>query len=408
MYFPDRTHLPEPGRHAARRRPARSRRGLHRGEPAAARDPGGAPRPAGRTRPRRHRRAVRGVSRSRPTGCARSPTRSRRRAPTTYDKVLAIEQWLGTHTEVLARHPPPAEGRRRGRPVRVRRPQGLLRADRHHARGDAARARHPRPARGRVHARRAQPVHRPLRGEGERRPRLGRGVLPRASAGRASTPPPSVPLAGDSQIDAAGDRRVQLPQRAARTSRASCSSASPSRPASSGSASRCGRSGGGPARWRCRGRGRRNGWPASRRSGAHAGRPRAPSETTPNYVRALGAIAPGQDDALGRVGADDRRGDVRARARPTGPSSTRSTRCSARIEAGLVRRHEPGRPRPEPLSRRGAARSGDGHALEHRDLHAPRRELGEERARARRPGRARARPGGAPPVPAARRRARRR
>lgn len=37
--------------------------------------------------------------------------------------------------------------------------------------------------------------------------------------------------------------------------------------------------------------------------GATRGRPRAPSETTPNYVRALGALAPGQDAALGRVGA---------------------------------------------------------------------------------------------------------
>ena len=37
--------------------------------------------------------------------------------------------------------------------------------------------------------------------------------------------------------------------------------------------------------------------------GATRGRPRAPNETTPNYVRALGAIAPGQDEALDRVGA---------------------------------------------------------------------------------------------------------
>jgi transglutaminase-like putative cysteine protease len=37
--------------------------------------------------------------------------------------------------------------------------------------------------------------------------------------------------------------------------------------------------------------------------GATRGRPRAPSETTPTYVRALGAIAPAPDDALGRVGA---------------------------------------------------------------------------------------------------------
>jgi transglutaminase-like putative cysteine protease len=37
--------------------------------------------------------------------------------------------------------------------------------------------------------------------------------------------------------------------------------------------------------------------------GATRGRPRAPSETTPNYVRALGALAPGQDDALDRVGS---------------------------------------------------------------------------------------------------------
>ena len=52
-------------------------------------------------------------------------------APTTYDKVLAIEQWLGAHTKYSLDIPPPAQGRRRGRPVRVRRPQGLLRADRH-------------------------------------------------------------------------------------------------------------------------------------------------------------------------------------------------------------------------------------------------------------------------------------
>jgi transglutaminase-like putative cysteine protease len=39
------------------------------------------------------------------------------------------------------------------------------------------------------------------------------------------------------------------------------------------------------------------------RLGAARGRPRAPSETTPNFVRALGALAPHQDEALGRVGA---------------------------------------------------------------------------------------------------------
>jgi transglutaminase-like putative cysteine protease len=39
------------------------------------------------------------------------------------------------------------------------------------------------------------------------------------------------------------------------------------------------------------------------RLGTTRGRPRAPSESTPNYVRALGSIAPGHDDALARVGA---------------------------------------------------------------------------------------------------------
>ena len=134
--------------------------------------------------------AVRGVAgRDRPRPCA-GPHDHRGRADDL--RQGARDRAVARHPHaVLARHPPPAEGRRRGGPVPVRGPQGLLRADRHRARGDAARARHPRAPRRRVHARRAQPVHRAVRGQGERRARLGRGVLPgHRLAGLRSRPPP--------------------------------------------------------------------------------------------------------------------------------------------------------------------------------------------------------------------------
>ena len=150
--------------------------------------------------------------------------------------------------------------------------------------------------------------------QGERRPRLGRGLLPRrrlaglrpdgprarSPATRRSTPPaparsatsargshvPGELLAGVSIVAGARRPGVRAPFGPAAPAAAIAISRSwASRPAS----------------------------PGSKRSAPRRGRPRAPSETTPTYVRALGALAPERrtDARTGR--RDDRRGDVRGR-----------------------------------------------------------------------------------------------
>ena len=79
------------------------------------------------------------------------------------------------------------DGRRRGRSLPVRDAARLLRAHRERDGRDAPRARHPDAARHRVRTRRAQPAHRVLRGAAVRRARVGRGLLPAASAGCPTT-----------------------------------------------------------------------------------------------------------------------------------------------------------------------------------------------------------------------------
>ena len=161
--------------------------------------------------PRQHPTAVRVTTRHQRRGRERWPRRSPPTAPTTYDKVLALERWMGAHTKYSLDIPPLPAGRGRGRPVPVRGPARLLRADRHEPGGDAALARHPGPAGRRVRHRRAQPVHRALRGAGQGRPRLGRGLLPRR---RLAGLRPDGPGAAGRRLGDRGrrHRRVRLPE----------------------------------------------------------------------------------------------------------------------------------------------------------------------------------------------------
>ena len=180
LYFPDRTVFQLPDGSLARRRAARQGQRLHRRQPSDGSRPSTRLRasdPARRCRAniRAAVRVAAGHRRDRARALAAQVTAT---APTTYDKVLALERWMGAHTKYTLDIPPLPAGRGRGRPVPVRRPARLLRADRHEPRRDAALARHPGPAGGRVRDRRAQPVHRALRGAGQGRPRLGRGLLP--------------------------------------------------------------------------------------------------------------------------------------------------------------------------------------------------------------------------------------
>ena len=97
---------------------------------------------------------------------------------------------------LLDRHPAAAARRRHRRRVPLRQPGRVLRADLDVPGRDAALARHPRPRGGGLRARALQPDHRPLPGSGQRRPRLGPGVVPRLrlaelrpDGGRAGHPP---------------------------------------------------------------------------------------------------------------------------------------------------------------------------------------------------------------------------
>ena len=119
--------------------------------------------------------------------------RSRPRSADTYDKVESLIAWIGAHTHYSTDIPPLAPGQdtvdeflfgnRTGFCEQISTSLAVM------LRSIGI------PAREAVglRARALQPHHRPLRRPGQGRPRLGPGVVPRATAGRASTPPPWSP-----------------------------------------------------------------------------------------------------------------------------------------------------------------------------------------------------------------------
>ena len=222
-------------------------------------------------------------------------------APSTYDKILAIEQWLGTHTRYSLDIP--------------RLPKGADAVDQYlfvDRKGFCEQI-------GTSLVVMLRELGIPARlavgyTPGERNPFTGLYEVKASDAHawaevyfpgigwQGFDPTATVPLAGDSQIDAAGDgalsylsARLHVPGELL-----------------AGISIVAGLVGLGLAVRSVRRRPARvavsRSW-ASRRLarleslGTARGRPRAPNETTPTYVRALGAMAPGQDDALDRVGA---------------------------------------------------------------------------------------------------------
>ena len=169
----------------------RVRRRHGRTRPAAA-----AGRPAGRRRRLSGRRAGRQALAAPP------PLPPRRQAlaeavtagaPTTYDKVQALDRLDRRPHPLLHRHPAAGAGPGHGRPVPLRRPRRLLRADLHRPGGDAPLARHPGP-RGRRLRARAPTTRSPTSTRSRpRTPTPGCRCGSPATAGRASTRPPSSP-----------------------------------------------------------------------------------------------------------------------------------------------------------------------------------------------------------------------
>jgi transglutaminase-like putative cysteine protease len=238
------------------------------------------------------------VTTERVRALARSVTAS---APTTYDKVLAIQEWLGTHTEYSLDIP--------------RLPKGADAVDQYlfvDRRGFCEQI-------GTSLVVMLRELGIPARlavgyTPGERNPFTGLYEVKASDAHawaevyfpgvgwQGFDPTAEVPFAGDSQIDSAGtgalsylSARLDIPSEVlvgisiavgvvglafvVRSLRRR-----PARVAISRS------------------------WASQRLArleslGAARGRPRAPNETTPTYVRALGALAPAHDDALGHVGA---------------------------------------------------------------------------------------------------------
>jgi transglutaminase-like putative cysteine protease len=222
-------------------------------------------------------------------------------APTTYDKIVAIEHWLGTHTQYSLNIPPL--------------PKGADAVDQYvfvDKRGFCEQI-------GTTLVVMLRELGIPARlgvgyAPGERNPFTGLYEVKASDAHawaevyfpgvgwQSFDPTAQVPLAGDSQIDAAGtgalsylSERLDIPGEllaglsiVAGLVGLAFAIRSVSRRPARAAVSRS--------------------WASQRLArleslGAARGRPRAPSETTPTYVRALGAIAPGQDEVLGRVGA---------------------------------------------------------------------------------------------------------
>ena len=332
--------------------------------------------PAADPRPRRHRAPVRGVGRSPPTACARWRTRSprARRPPTT--RCSRSSSGSGQHTQYSLDIP--------------RLPKGADAVDQYvfvDRKGFCEQI-------GTTLVVMLRELGIPARlavgyTPGERNPFTGLYEVKASDAHawaevyfpgigwQGFDPTAQVPLAGDSQIDAAGTGALELPERApphpgraarrhldrGRAHRHRVRAAIAPAPTATGS--------------RCRARGHRNVSPASSRSAppaddrARRARPRRTTCAPSARSRPAGRRARPRR-------RDDRRGDVRARA--AGPVRARRDRRAAA--------HDRSRAGPTPRTRatwsratERSPRSGDRHALEHRDLHAAPGELGEERAR---------------------------
>ena len=251
--------------------------------------------------------------------------RRRTRPPTTRSQSLIA--WIGTHTHYSTDIPPLPPGAGHRRRVPLRQPHRVLRADLHRPGGDAALHRHPGPRGGRVRAGALQPDHRPLRRPGQGRPRLGPGVVPRATAGRASTPPPwsrwptrrrGRPCCTSAGRDPAAapvgpDRRSSSAWRRGRDARRRAAPAPAAAP--------------GPTRRRA----------ASSAAGRRAGRRRRPDETLTEYAAALDALA---GDRSGHLAGPGRRwwrpaptGAAIPRPRTTAGSWRRCAPCAASCRA---------------------------------------------------------------------------
>ena len=305
-----------------------ARRGqrLHRRQPAPARD---RRRRCARVRSDAGARASSAqlyarAARSRPTGCARSPTRSPRARRPTYDKVRALEAWMGANTKYTLDIPPLPTGRDAVDQFLFVDQQGfceqigtslvvMLRSLGIPARLAVGYA-----------TGRAQPVHRALRGPGEGRPRLGRGVLPRR---RLAGLRPDRAGAARRRLDhrRRRHRRARLPQRPDRRSRpgprsrSACSAlaiglgvprrlvVAPSRPSRRAGSSRAGP---------------RPGSTQLERLGARRGRPERPARRRPSTRTRSRASIRSPRTSCSTIAAHHRRGDVLAGRRRVDRTAT--------------------------------------------------------------------------------------
>ena len=368
--------VPAPRRLTARRRAARQGQRVHRRQPATARHRRRAARVRSDSRSRRTSNSSTRRRRSRRTALRELAAQVTATQPTTYDKVLALERWMGAHTKYTLDIPPLPAGAGRGRPVPLRRPGGLLRADRHEPRRDAALARHPRPARVGY----ATGERNPFTGLYEVRAKDAHAwaeVYFPGSAGRASTRPRRCRSPATPPIHGAGtgalaylNARINVPAwavaddrpaRGARRRRVACSRTASRRAAPP---SRAGRAelGRDPAR------AARTARRAPRAAPAHPARPRPSTPPrSPGSTRSpepdLLTIARVLDAAMFSAEADPpsrprhrRRAladlDERWRRRP----KPRPSRCSSAPEPALRRPARPRRSRPSP--RGGRARRG--------------------------------------------------
>ena len=265
----------------------------------------------------RHRRGRERRSCPTPTRGPRrwpSPSPPARPRPTT--RCRASSPGSGKHTRYSTDIPPLRARPGHRRRVPLREPHRVLRTDLDVAGGDAAVPRHPGPRGGRLRARALQPDHRPLRRPGQRRPRLGPGVVPAATDGRASIPPrwcrspTSVPgrhpLLHDASGRCGGCRGCP----------------SPSCVVGVGPGRRPGAcAGGGPRTWAER---------AARNieiAGRRAGRRRRPSETLAEYATALDDLA---GDRSGTWRRWPRRGGERLRRPRAPPAAQRAMVAEAK------------------------------------------------------------------------------
>ena len=183
-------HRRAPSARAPRWARGRSTPSCRTGQRATPSRAGGAPRPPGGmsrpdVHPRPHGRRWTSCTQSLqlphpyPRVAALAAAHHRPRQHTTYDKVVALEDWIGAHTHYTTDIPPLAPGQDTVERVPLRQPARLLRTDQHGAGRHAPHPAHPRPRGHRLRARALQPHHRPLRRPGQRRPRLGPGLVPR-------------------------------------------------------------------------------------------------------------------------------------------------------------------------------------------------------------------------------------